>query len=368
MALSIIPKNKALAFASVVAVLLLIVSCEVADPDPQPGSGKGKVALFITDNLAYYKQVVATITGVRMVNSGTGEVCEVLTAPVTYDISNLSDLAQYTGLADCPAGRYNRVDVDVRRDVLLMDEQDAASPCTFTEFLDENGGVRPLACDETTGICTLSVRGGRRVVYAEVQEDRYNDLGIDFDLKQFTVAGFGNPGCSVVMGVSMKSAVEMNDSGRAHSVTGVMTGLDTTADTFTMVSSGVSLTVDYSGILPSLQPNIDDLLVFARAEGLAVNVLMGGIEIETGSIAANRIYVKAAGTVAKVVGAPKWSFDLEYKPAGVLLAGFDPPADVQGSLSNGVWVNVKFGGYDIAQNTFFAASVEVLPQGLLLED
>ena len=44
-----------------------------------------------------------------------------------------------------------------------------------------------------------------------VQEDQYNDLGIDFDLKQFTVTDFGNTSaCSATMSVRTVSAADMN--------------------------------------------------------------------------------------------------------------------------------------------------------------
>lgn len=363
--------RRTVAVSLLITSILLVLSCGMggSGPSSPPVNGSGQVAVFITDNISFFKQVVTDITGVRIVNSGTGEVCTVMDSPVTFDISNLTNVAQYADLTECPEGGYNRIDIDIRKDVHVMDPLGVASACAFTSFIDENGRVQALACNPGTGICTLSVRGGARNGAFLVQEDRYNDLGIDFDLKKFTITDFGSPSaCSVTMAVSLMSAADMNESGRAHGVTGSIAGLDTAADTFALISSGVSLTVNYSGILPSLQPNIDQLLLFAQTEGLSVSALTGGIDIGTGSIAANRIFVKVAGTVSNVNGAPEWSFELGGPPpAKVINVSFKPPADIQGALVDGAWVNVKFVGYDPVEDEYRAASVEVLPVGTIIQ-
>lgn len=354
----------------VVVALLLALSCgSGGGTEPQPGSGNGKVALFITDNISFYKQVVATITGVRLVNSGTDEVCEVLGTPVTLDISNLTNMAQYVNLAECPAGHYNRIDIDLRRSVHLMNQLDKTSACAFTSFIHESGEHRSLACDPDTGICTLSIRGGNREGSVQVQEDRYNDLGIDFDLKKFKVVDFENPAtCSVTMMAAVVSAVDMNSSGRAHSVTGSITDLDVAADTFVLSAGTTTLTVDSSGINPALQPNIDTLLLAAQADGLLVNVLTGDVDLATRSISANRIFVKAAGTVSGIQPLPNRSFTIEYQPGKTKAGSYKPPADVQGVFIDDAWVNVKFDGYDEENAEYLAAAIEVLPAGMVIDD
>ena len=346
------------------------LSCGVGTgPDPQRGSGKGNVAIFFTDNISFYKQVVSTITGVHLVNSGTGDVCKVMTDPLTLDIANLTNLAHYAGLAECHDGRYNRVDIEFRKEVVLMDNLDATSACSFLSYIDANGTVKPLACDQNTGICSLSIRGGLRDGSVTVQEDRYNDLGIDFDLKQFIVEDFGNPAtCSVTMTASVVSAVDMNSSGRAQEVTGPIGDIALGAHTFTLLAGGVSLTVDYAAIVPALQRNIDDLLLKAQSDGLSVIVQTGGIDIETGVIEANRIYVKTAGTVSGVQALPEWSFVIAYEPAKTIAGSYKPPAVVEGAFVDGAWVNVRFDGYDTANAKFLAASVEVLPAGTVIND
>ena len=362
-------KNRNIILLCALISMSLTFSCGGPGQDPKPGSGKGSVALFITDNISFYKQVVSTITGVRLINSGTAEVCQLLEAPVTVDIANLTNMAQYAALADCPEGSYNRIDIDIKKDVRLMDQHGDASACTFTSFVQENGEVRSLVCDPVTGICTLSAAGGRRGGSVLVQEDRYHNLGIDFDLKQFAVDDFGEPSeCSVTMAVYPVSAVDMNSSGKAHSVTGGITDLDAAADTFILTAGTTTLLVDYSGINPALQPNIGTLLLTAQAERLPVNVLTGEVDLANGALSANRIFVKASGTVDDVEGAPDWSFELESPSDTEIDVSFRPPADVQGALVEGAWVNVKFDGYDDVHGEYIASSIEVLPAGTVIED
>jgi hypothetical protein len=355
---------------SLLIASLLLLSCGVgAGPDPQPGSGKGKVSLFITDNISFYKQVVSTITGVRLVNSGTGGVCEVMVDPLTLDIANLTNLAHYASLAECPDGRYNRIDIDVRKGAFLMDQLDATSACSFTSYIDEVGNLKPLTCDQGTDICSFSIRGGSRDGSVTVQEDRYNDLGIDFDLKEFRVDDFGDPAdCSVTLVAAVVSAADMNSSGRSHEVTGTVRDLASGARTFTLLAGGLSLTVDYSGINPALQNNIDDLLLAAQSDGYPVIVQTGGIAIETGAIAANRIFMKAPGTVSGVQDQPQWLFTLVSQPDKPIAGSYKPPAVVEGTFVDGAWVNVRFDGYDAAAEKYLAASVEVLPAGMIIDD
>jgi hypothetical protein len=278
-------------------------------------------------------------------------------------------MAQYVNLAQCPAGKYNRIDIDFKRSVHLMDQLDATSDCAFTSFVHEGGEHRSLACDTDTGICTLSIRGGRRDGSVVVQEDRYNDLGIDFDLKQFTVTDFGNPSaCSVTMTVHTASAAVMNDSGRAHGVTGDISDIDAAGETFVLSAGTTTLTVDYSGLNPALQKNISTLLLKAQADGLLVNVLTGDIDLATRSISANRIFVKAAGTVSGVNDQPAWTFVLNYQAVKTISGSHKPPAVVAGPFVDGAWVNVKFDGYDDNKLEFLAESVEVLPAEMVIAD
>lgn len=347
----------------------LILSCGGGDgPDPDPGSGSGQVALFLSDNISFYKQVVARIDGVHLVNSGTGDVCPVLRSPVTVDLSNLTNMAQYVDLATCPDGSYNRIDIEFGRDVHLMDQLDATSACVFTSYLDASGSVNALDCDQATGICRIGIPGGVRDVPYQVLEDQYTDLGIDFNLKEFTVTDFGTAACSVTMSAAKLSAADMNESGRAHGVSGIVTALDTAADTFTLMSTGASLTVRYGGILPALQPNIDALLLFAQSESLAATVLTGKIDITAGVLDASAVYLKVAGSVSAVLDQPVWSFDIAYASGKAIKGSHRPPADVQGVFENGTWINVKFSGYDQGKDEYIAAAIEVLPDGTVLED
>jgi hypothetical protein len=368
-------KYKALAAPILVAITLLLLSCGGTVKDPAPGSGQGKVALFITDNISMFKQVVGTVTGVRLLRSGVDTMnCDVLSAPVTLDIANLTDMAQYLDLQACKAGKYNTIEISIKKDVHLMDQLNNASACTLTRIRNMDGSIDRLDCDQDTGICTVGIQGGLRGEWATVQEDRYNDLGIDFNLKEFTVDDFGEHDCSVTMVAATISASDFNESGRAHSVTALIDGLDTTARTFTLLANGASLTVRYSTVkTPQSLSEIDALLQKAQAEGLRVNVRTGAVDLENASMNATEVYLKLAGTVSNLAG-NKRSFTLTYGPSRSVLVSVDPshinPAqDIQGTLANGVWTDVRFGGYSNSNGgTYEAYGVEVLPDGTVLDD
>ncbi len=361
--------NRWLSALAAIGAFILFASCGSSVKDPDPGSGRGNVALFFSDNSSFYHQVVSTITGIRLVNSGTAEICALLGAPVTLDISNLANRAHYADLAGCPSGSYNRIDIDLRKDLRLMNQLGVASSCVYTHVLGENGEEQSLDCSDETGICRVSIRGGERDDWITVQEDRYNSIGIDFDLKKFTVRGFGSPSaCAVTLSAARLSAPDLNAEGRTRSVTGSLDNLDTAGKTFTLIASGVSFTVDYSGILPALQPNIAVLLRTARSEGFKVSVLTREIDLEAGTLSANRILMKAAGTVSNVISQPQWSFTLAYGPEKILVGSHKPPAMIQGVFTDGSWINVTYDGYNAGGSEYLAAAIEVLPAGAILDD
>jgi hypothetical protein len=220
-----------------------------------------------------------------------------------------------------------------------------------------------------SGICTFSIQGGSRASSFAVYEDHTNVLGIDFDLKQYAVDDFDKPDeCEVTLKAATVSASDMNSSGRAHGATGSVQGLDTANGLFTLLSRGETLTVDYRNINPALQPNMETLLQTAQDGGLTVSVHTGGIDLATKTIAAERIYLNAAGTVSNVKDQPLWTFTLATTASGTIEGSQKPPAKVQGAFLDGAWVNVKFDGYNDAKGRFLASSIEVLPAGTVIDD
>lgn len=329
--------------------------------------GAGRVAMFLTDNISYYKQVIATITGVRLVNSGAQSACDVLTVPVTVDISNLTNIAHFVDAVVCPANAYNRIDIRFRKDVQLMDQLDTPSACSFASYLEDGEQPQALSCDPSTGICTLSIRGAVRQGSIEVLNDRTNNVGLDFDLKQFTVSGFGDPAaCAVTMKVSPVDAASLNSSGRAHGVTGSISQVDPVAKTFLLSRGAATFTVDYSAVLPSLQPDLDALLQTAAAEGFRVTLSAAAVDLGARTIAASAVFALVEGTVSHLKRQPDWSFDLSFPTAKTLPVSHKPPAVIDGALLDGAWVSVRLEG--IKKNEYRAARVEVLPPGMILDE
>lgn len=329
-------------------------------------AGPGTVAVFITDNISYFKQVIATVDSVSLVNTDARRSCAVLKTPVTLDLSNLTNFAQFVDAAECPSGPYNRIDIRFQRDVLLMDQLDTPSACRFAFSLDENGGATPLACDPN-GECGINIRGAARQGAVTVRPGTTNDLGIDFNLKQFEVADFGDPQlCSVSLKASAMDAASLNNSGRAHGLTGAVADFDPSAKTFTITKAGRSFSVDYSAVNSALQPGIDTLLQTAVDNGLKVKVLGSSIDPSSGSITASRVFVKAEGTVSALAGLPIWTFTLTNQQGLPLQISYKPPAVVDGTLADGVWAAVTLDGY--RTDEYLLMRAEILPQGMAIED
>ncbi|MBE9502971.1 MAG: hypothetical protein IME96_02210, partial [Proteobacteria bacterium] len=68
-------------------VAVFIYACGSSDGDMTNGSGSGQVALYMTDDISDYKEVIATINDVRLSHTGSGSSCDILPDPVTLDIT-----------------------------------------------------------------------------------------------------------------------------------------------------------------------------------------------------------------------------------------------------------------------------------------
>ncbi len=364
-------------------IIPVFLSCGGNDEEEPAGpASPGTVAVFITDNISFYKQVIATVNSVSLVNSGTMTSCTVLRIPVTLDLSNLTNIAQFVDAADCPSGLYNSIDIVFQRDIQLMDQNENTSACRFTSYLDDNNQQKPLTCDPS-GECRMSIRGAVRQGAVQVLPGRTSDLGIDFDLKQFTVTGFGDSACAVAMKVYSVDAASLNNSGRAHGVTGSISDLDTSAKTFRLSRAGRSFSVDYSTPIPALPPsiNIDFLLQTAVDNGLKVKVMGSSINLATNTITASQVFVKVEGTVSDLIGLPAppvppappqppvptvWTFTLTYQTDKTMPVNYMPPAVFDGTPAAGAWVAVSLDGYRSGE--YLVSRAEVLPAGMIIED
>jgi len=116
------------------AAVLMFYSC--GSGNGRGSTASGTIALYATDDMSNYKQVIATINKVQVVNTGTGATCDVLTTPVTINIANLTDVLQILNVADCPAVPYNRVHIEFNKSVELMDAADTTATCSFVSYKD----------------------------------------------------------------------------------------------------------------------------------------------------------------------------------------------------------------------------------------
>jgi hypothetical protein len=350
------------AVLGVVAVLLsvfLFLSCGGGGGIPVAASGK--VALYVTDDISDYKQVIATINNIQLVNTGSGASCDVFTGPLTVDITNLANVLQLISVAVCPSVPYNRIHVEFAQSVSLMDLAGSTSPCTFISYLNEHNVPNKLQCDSNTGICSLNISGAVNVLAMQ-----YNKLAMDFNLKDFDVNDFGASTCSVTMKVSPLHAGDMKRLGHPESISGTISGLDITAMTFRLKRGNLSFTVDYSGITDALQPGLDVLLQRAQDDQLRVKVRTTSIDFTNGKIVASAISAKVEGTIATAsLNTTDQTFTVNYGSSSTIMVDYQG-AVVEGALAEGAWVDVKLYGFN--GSNFLANKVEVEDNGTAAED
>jgi hypothetical protein len=339
-----------MAMGTVLLVVALFVFHSCSGNSSNGGASSGTVALYATDDISAYKQVIATINKVQVRHTGSGAVCDVLTTPTTMDITNLANTLQLLNVTQCSAVPYNRLHIEFNKSVELMDALDTRSTCSFASYKDSSNHPNVLQCDAT--VCSVDVNGAVNVLV-----NRNNTVALDFDLKHFDVAHFGTPSCSVTMKVSPLHGPEIEQLHYAEGVTGLVSGLTVSTQTFTLAKHHSSFNVLYSGVTSTAQPGLDDLLLRAQEDGLRTRVTATTIDFSNSTIIASAITVKAEGKVSGLDTVNK-TFTLTYKMGKTMKVDFSN-AVTEGALADDAWVQVKLYGYDSVRESFLAGKVEI---------
>ncbi|MBI5664972.1 MAG: DUF4382 domain-containing protein [Nitrospirae bacterium] len=313
------------------------------------GSSNGSVALFITDSPDEdFKQVTLTINKVQLVHMGSGASCDVLTAPVTADITDLSTVLQLVDVEPCPARSYNRIEIELDEQVVLTDLGDTTADCNLASYKDDDNKPNVLQCNGNT--CSINISGAVNVL-----SKQNHNLALDFDLKEFEVSDFNQPFCTVTMKVSPLNASDFDqrhDDGCKEGIVGLISDLDNVLKSFTLTTEGGTFTVTYDGVTSE---NIDSLLDLALTDQLKVKVEAAAIDLNALTIEASSILIKVDGAVSDLDTAAK-TFTLTYQTGKSVTVDY-LTANVEGTLSNSSSVEVKLNAFDGVK--YLATEVEV---------
>lgn len=317
------------------------------------GSTSGTVALYATDTPDDdYSQVVLTMNSVQLLHTGTGETCDILATPVIIDISDLSSVLELLSITSCPAENYNRIHIEFDKQATLTDISDppVTAGCTLESYKIKNNKSNTLNC--TGDVCSIDMTGAVNVL-----GNRDNTLALDFELKDFEVALFNTPDCSLTMKVSPLNASgikEKHDNNYDDEISGKISDLDTTAASFTLKSKGRTYSVSYSG---ALGEGTDDILTLAETDNLKVHVDINSIDLDAHNIEASGISVKAEGTVSVLDTFGK-TFTLSYNTRNITVE-YNSAVVIEGTISNGVTVEAVLNGYSIVSSEYSALKIEV---------
>jgi hypothetical protein len=344
-------KNILLSLSVLIAVLAtaLFISCG-GGGGGGGGVDAGSVAFYVTDSPEDdYKQVTTAINSVQLVHKGSGDTCDVLSTPVTVDITDLSSMLQLLNMVSCPARSYNRMLVEFDEQVVLTDMNDTTANCNFTSYKDKGNNPNVLQCNGNT--CFIDINGA-----VNVFANQNNELALDFELKDFEVMDFNLPSCSVTIKVSPLHASDIekkHNDGYDEGISGYIISLNNSEQSFTMTSESGTFTVSYDNV--TTQQGIDDILNLAASDQLKVKVEASSINLDTKNIVASAIYVEVEGTVSNLDITTK-TFTLTYQTSKTITVDYNN-AEVEGILVDNANVQVKLNGYD--GSNYLSKEVEV---------
>jgi hypothetical protein len=329
-------------FALLGGVLLAAGGCGGSDGNGggvEDSSAQGAVALYLTDNLADYRSVVATLNGAALVHTGSGERCDLLPDPLSFDIVELGTekLLDLVNIGNCPARPYNRVRLDLGQQVELTDINGITQQCDFRSYKDQANRPNILFC--ANGECGLDINGAVNVLAGG-----RHDLTLDFDLKEFEVSTDAM-GCAVTLKVSPIRAADKTQAQYLKSIVGRIGDLDLAAQRFVIVRGNTPYQVDFSAVT---QPGIATLLERAADDGLVTRVRCTVFDAATATCTAvgdGAITVNVEGTASGVDLGLK-VLTLTYQAGKTLDIDYSGAARVDGAPTDGGTVEAQLTGHD----------------------
>ncbi|MCL5022342.1 MAG: hypothetical protein M1497_03060 [Nitrospirae bacterium] len=322
--------------SGVLAASITFTSCGGGGGVPSSGS----VALFATDDMSSHRQVITTLYRGQISKPGAaGSTCEMLSRPVTLDLSNLSSVMQLLNVADCTADTYSTIHLEFQQSVKITDQANVSGACSFTSFKDSLNQTHALNC--AGGNCSIDLSHNYNVSAG------FNRLVLDFILREFEVNDFPSADCTVGMKVSSLSYSDADfkkRNGYQEGLTGYIAGLSTSAKTFVLNTGTNAFSVNYSMV--SLQ-NIDQLLQFAVNNNLRVNIESSEISLNSACIA-SALFVKVGGVVSGI-NAAKHTFVLTHQTDKTLSVDYseaEANGRVKGRLDEGTNVEVRVKGFN----------------------
>ena len=295
------------------------------------------------DGHPIFSHMTATITRIELINKGTGTSCTVLDEPSSLGIGELSNLMNFIAEANCPAASYNRVLIEFGRDFAVEDKEGKESSCTLTSFRGMGNQPNVLQCSGS--VCTMEINGAVNVLM-----NQKNNLSLNFNIKEFDVQGFGSSGaCSVTLKTtpicsSQRGSQTEVPSNLPEGITGLVSHISPSAQTFDLTMGHKTFTVLYSEITSSLQPGLEDVLQRAEDDGLRLTVLASNIKPSGGVITASSLFMNIGGVVSNL-DAGQGTCTITYKSGKTIDIVYQDIATL-GSLKNGDWTQLNVTGYD----------------------
>lgn len=312
------------------------------------------VTVYTTDDLGGYDSVELTLHTVRLDHTGSARRCEIIHGPLTLDAAELGhdQLLELVDTTNCEAGPYNRLHVEVGENVTLVDNSHTVYACRFVSYLDGQNQPNSLAC--ANGLCSLDITGAVNLVAGQ-----HEHVALDVDLKNFTV-DFTRTPCEVTLKVSPLNASGIDTkmtAGYRKSISGVVSNLNTAADSFVLTQGAHTYNVNYAGV--SDQSGVDTLLTRATADQLRTKVRCEQFNQAatpptctaqtSGTHPLKAVTVSASGTVS-ALDTGVHSFTLNYPVSKTLPVNYHTAFlqnDVEGTLANGSTADTALYGFDV---------------------
>ncbi len=307
-------------------------------------SQSAPVGLFMTDDASGFRQVSAVINSVTLLNTSSGDSCTVLSGPVNIDLANLSNVMELVKTSTCPAGSFDKVRIVFSNSVGLTNSSGVSGPCSFTAFSPGQPSPDTMSCSGNN--CTMDLNTPVNIVAGQ-----NNRAGLDFDLKNFNVTGFGGGACSMTMRVNPLNAQEMDQKGYPAGISGMITSA--TDNTVTMNTGTRSFVIN----TPVMGQSNSQGLMGLAAKNVPAMANCTGFDFDSGTCQSGQVMAVATGTVSGLNPGNN-TFMLTLADGTPITVNYSSPG-VKGTLANGQPAVVKLFNISASSGQFGASASQV---------
>ncbi|WP_029522422.1 DUF4382 domain-containing protein [Persephonella sp. KM09-Lau-8] len=320
-----------------------------------------QASLVLTDSPAdTMSSIFVDITSVSLKHTGRNTECNLFTAdPQNNPLKNinlleLKDILYVINTTSCPEGNYNRLRIEFKNNIEVIDSDGNSYTCKVKEFnLGSNKQPNKPHCDNN-GNCFVEINGAINLL------SKQSDVIVDFDLANSIIDIDTQTGdCEITFKMSPlvleHHKFKELESHKKIMFEGKITDLNTSSKTFILHNDDKDITVDYSAALNS-QNGLENLLTLASDMNSKYELKVICNSLDSNTCLAGKVILEIKNVIVSNLDTTSKTFQISINGSQTITVNYSN-AKIKGELSEGVNVEIELIGY--SDDNYIAKVIKV---------